>query len=135
MTPSFSVNSISAKQRKRFADTGVLTLTVHVSQAGKIVAVASDPSKRVRVTVATASHSFFATDGGTATLTLRLSKAARQKLAKQHRLSVVIAVSYSESSQVSMASLTLTKGKTKKATTRRASDTRRATVRRGAGER
>jgi hypothetical protein len=129
VSPSFSVNAISAAQRRRLASTGVLTLTVHVTQAGKIAAVASDLSKRVRLTVATASHSFFATDGGTAKLTLRLSKAARNKLAKQHRLSLTISVSYSESSEVYIASLTLTKARGKPA------GDRRSTVRHGTRER
>jgi hypothetical protein len=106
-----------------------------VTEAGRIVAVASDPGKRMRLVVASASHSFFATHGGTAKLTLHLSKAARTRLAKQHRLSLVITVTYSESSEVYIASLTLTKGHTKKATTRRAASSRRATVRRGARER
>jgi hypothetical protein len=126
--PSFSVNSITAKQRKHLASAGFMELTVHVSEAGKVAAVASAVIGGAQETVASASHSFYATDGGSAMLTIRLSKAARKALAKHHRLSIEIAVSYSESNQVSVASLTLTKGKakSKKATNRRAALRRRA---------
>jgi hypothetical protein len=126
--PSFSVNSISAKQRKHFANAGFMVLTVHVSQAGKLAAVASAVIKGARETVASANGSIFATHGGTAKLTLRLSKAARKLLAKNHRMVIEIAVSYSESNQASVATLTLTHGKakSKKATNRRATLRRRA---------
>jgi hypothetical protein len=133
--PTFRVNSISAKQRRQFAKTGKLTITVHVSQAGKISAVASAVIKGATETLSSASHSFFATSGGTAKLTLHLGNAARKVLARKHKLVVHLSVSYSESSQINLASLTLTKAKTKKATTRHKATTRRATVRRRARER
>jgi hypothetical protein len=134
--PTFRVNSISAKQRRQFAKTGKLTITVHVSQAGKISAVASAVIKGATETLSSASHSFFATGGGTAKLTLHLGKAARKVLARKHKLLVHVTVSYSESNQINIASLTLTKAKTKKATTRhKATTTRRATVGRRTGER
>jgi hypothetical protein len=140
-SPTFSVNSISAKQHKQFAKTGRLTITVHVSQAGRVSAAASAVIKGATEMLSTANHSFFATGGGTAKLSLHLSKAARKALASKHKLVVDIAVTYSESSQANIASLTLTDPKTKKATTRqkattrRAAITRRAAVRRGARER
>jgi hypothetical protein len=113
-SPTFAVNSISATQRKQFAQTGKLTLKVRVSEAGKISAVASAKIKGNIETVASASHSFFATSGGSATLTLHLSKTARNTLASKHKLVVDIAVSYSESSEINLATVTLTKAKSAK---------------------
>jgi hypothetical protein len=113
-TASLTVSSISAKQRRQFAKTGKLTLKVHVTQAGKVSSEASTLIGGSRAIVATANHSFFATNGGTAKLTLHLNKQARTRLASKHKLSVDITVSYSESSQVDMATLTLTKGKASK---------------------
>ena len=139
--PTFSVNSISAGQRKRFAKTGKLTITVHASQAGKISAVASARIKGATEILSSANHSFFATAGGTAKLTLHLGKAARKALASKHKLVVDITVSYSASGQVDIATLTLTHKKSTKATTRhkattrRTAATRRAAVRHGARER
>ena len=112
-TASFSVNNISAKQRKRFAKTGKLTITVHVSQAGKVSADGSALIGGERVQFSNASHSFFATKGGKAKLTLKLNKQARKALGKKHKLVVDISVSYSESSEVDVATLTLTNGKSK----------------------
>ena len=119
-TASFSVSKISAKQRKQFAKTGKLTLKVRVSQAGKISSMASTKIGGSRVIVATAKHSFFTTDGGTAKLTLHLNKQARKRLASKHKLSLDITVSYSESSQVEMAALKLTKGKASKGKSKKA---------------
>jgi hypothetical protein len=118
--PSFTVSSISAKQRKGFAKTGKLTLTVSATEAGKITAVASAKINGTQQTVASASASLFATTGGKVTLVLHLSKAAGKALNKKHKLVVNIAVSYSESNQVNIATVTLTKGKSAKKTTRRA---------------
>ena len=56
--PTFSVNSISAGQRKRFAKTGKLTITVHASQAGKISAVASARIKGATEILSSVNHSF-----------------------------------------------------------------------------
>jgi hypothetical protein len=139
--PTFRVNSLSASQRKRFAKTGNLTITVHASQAGKISAVASARIKGATEILSSASHSFRAAHGGTATLTLHLGRDARKALASNHKLVVQISVSYSQSGQVEIASVTLTQQKGKRATTRRKATTqwkaitRRATVRRGARER
>lgn len=129
-TASFSVNNISAKQRKHFAKTGKLTITVHVSQAGKVSADGSALIGGERVQFSNADHSFFATKGGKAKLTLKLNKRARRALGKKHKLVVDISVSYSESSEVDVATLTLTdhKSKSKKATILR------PVRRRGAGQ-
>lgn len=139
--PTFRVNSISASQRKRFAKTGNLKITVHASQPGKISAVASARIKGATEILSSASHSFRGAHGGTATLTLHLGKNARKALASKHKLVVKISVSYSQSGQVDIASVTLTQQKGKRATTLRKATTqwkaitRRATVRRGARER
>ena len=125
-TASFTVSKISDGQRKQFANTGKLTLKVHVTQAGKVSSVASAKIGGSQVTVATANHSFFATNGGTAKLTLKLNKQARKRLASKHKLSVDITVSYSESSQVQLATLSLTKGKASKGKSTKAARARRA---------
>jgi hypothetical protein len=139
--PTFRVNSISASQRKRFAKTGKLAITVHASQAGKISAVASARIKGATEILSSASHSFRGAHGGTATLTLHLGNDARKALESKHKLVVQIAVSYSQSGEVDIASVTLTQQKGKRAITRRnartqwKTTTRRAIVRRGARER
>lgn len=107
----FAVSSISSTQRRALAGTGRLTLTVHVSAAGKVVAVASTAVQGARGIAASTKHSFFATHGSETKLTLHLGKAARKALADKHRLVVRIAVSYSKSSQVKVATLALTKGR------------------------
>jgi hypothetical protein len=79
-----------------------------------------------------ANRSLTATAGGNVTVTLRLNNAARRALAKKHRLAVDITVSYSQSNEVDVASLTLTTalGKAKHAAkqvpTRRSGTPRRA---------
>jgi hypothetical protein len=142
--PTFTVNAISARQRKSFAKTGKLTITVHASQAGKLRAVASARIKGATEILSSASHSLSGARGGTAKLTLHLGKAARKALASKHKLTVNITVSYSESGQVEIATVNLTQKKRKKskrattrlrATTSWVATTRRATVRRGARER
>jgi hypothetical protein len=111
---TFSVKSISAKQRKQFAKTGKLKISVSVSQAGKVNADLSAKIGGALQSIDSVSHSFFNTGGGKASITVRLNKAARKALAKKHKLSLDLSVSYSESSSVNVASLTLTKGKSKK---------------------
>jgi hypothetical protein len=103
--PTFKVGSISAKQRKSFARTGVLSLKVSATGAGKLTARARAKLGKKTKTIASASKSVVA--GEKATLTLRLSKAARKALAKNRKLKVGITVSYSESTTVKAAKLTL----------------------------
>ena len=107
-TAPFAVSSISAAQRRRLAKTGRLTLTMHLSGPGKVAAVASTVSKGAAEIVA--KHSFSVGRASEVELTLRLSQAARKALADKRKLSVRIAVSYSRSSQVKIASLALTRG-------------------------
>jgi len=106
---SFRVSSISANQRKQFAKTGKVKITVSVTQAGKISVDVSALVGGAREIVDSVDHSFFNTTGGKATLTLHLNKAARARLSKKHKLSVDISVAYSESSNVNVATMTLTK--------------------------
>jgi hypothetical protein len=107
----FAVGSISAKQRRQLASSGRVTLTVHVSAAGKVMAVASTVVRGAPEVVASAEHSSSATGESQAKLTLDLNTAARKALANKHRLVVRIAVSYSKSNQVKIATLALTKGR------------------------
>ena len=103
--PTFKVASISAKQRKRFARTGVLSLKVSATGAGKLTARARAKIGKKTKTIASASKSVVANEK--ATLTLRLSKAARRALAKKRKLKLGLTVSYSESDTVKAAKLTL----------------------------
>ena len=91
-----------------------MKISVSVSQAGKVNADLSAKIGGALQSIDSVSHSFFNTGGGKASITVRLNKAARKALAKKHKLSVDLSVSYSESSSVNVASLTLTKGKSKK---------------------
>lgn len=128
-TPSFRVNSLSAKQRKHLAQTGAVTLTIHATQAGKISVVLSAAMKGGRMILDTVNRSLHATGGGQTKVTLHLGKAARRVLATKHRLVVDISVSYSQSNVVDVAKLTLTtkhKAKAKDVTKRSTSKPRPA---------
>lgn len=118
ITPTFTVNPISAKQRKSFARTGKLTVTVHLSAGGTVTAGAFRKQNSDLLRMSTASKTLSSATGGTAKLTLKLGAAARKALSKQHRLAVRIEVSFSESPIVNIASMTLTKAKPKKKTTK-----------------
>jgi hypothetical protein len=116
--PTFRVNSISAKQRKGFASTGKLTLTVHASAGGKLTARAYGKLAGGLLRMSSATATLRSVNGGKATLKLKLNAAARKALDKQHKLAVRIEVSYSQSGEVNVAALTLTKKKAKHAARR-----------------
>lgn len=114
ITPKFTVKAISAKQRKAFAKTGKVTLTVRVDAGGTVTAGAFRKRNSALLRMSTASKTLSSPNGGTAKLTLKLNAAGRKALAKQHKLAVRIEVSFSESPVLNIASMTLTKPKPKK---------------------
>lgn len=103
--PSLKVAEISARAQRELAAKGKITLSVKVSQAGTIAASATVVLKRHRTTVARASRR--ASRAGTVALTLRLSRAARQQLARTHELAITFAVSFSGVPRPATARLTL----------------------------
>ncbi len=90
---SFRVAHVTAAQRARLAKTGVLTLSVRVSRAGRVSALMQTTLGRRVSDVARSART--AHGSGTVRLTLRLSHAARVQLARTGRLRLVLAVSYS----------------------------------------
>jgi len=108
ITPQFSVNAISTKQRHAFAKNGKVTITVHTNAPGKITANAYGKLASGLVRMSSASHSLSGAKGGTAKLTLRLNRAGRKALASKHKLPVRIEVSFSQSGEVDVATMTLT---------------------------
>ena len=108
ISPRFSVNAISTKQRKAFAKNGKVTITVHTNAPGKITANAYGKLASGLVRMSSASHSLSGARGGTARLTLTLNSAGRKALAKNHKLPVRIEVTFSQSGEVNVATMTLT---------------------------
>ena len=111
--PSFTVGVISATQRAKSAKSSKLTLSVSATAAGKISAhvFAKLHGQLQRV----GSASVTLGNAGKRTLTLHLSGAARKALAKHGKLALRVEVSYSASGTVKVATLTLSKGRAKKA--------------------
>jgi hypothetical protein len=107
--PSFSVGSLSKKQRNQWAKTGKAQLKVSTTAAGKVTARVFAKIRGNTTQVASASHTFSGAQGGTAKLKLKLVKAARQALSKKHKLGMTIEVTYSQSTETDMATLTLKK--------------------------
>jgi hypothetical protein len=103
--PRFSLGRVTAAQRARLARTGQLALEVRIGAAGRVSAFAQAQIGRRLLVVARAARR--ARRGGTVTLTLRLSHAARAQLAHGHRVRLVIAVSYSRASVVKRLTLAL----------------------------
>jgi hypothetical protein len=102
---AFAVQAISAKARARLARTGRVTLLVRVSEAGRVSAQAlAQFGKRTR---SVGSVSKRATKAGTVRLRLKLSKAARERLADAGRLRLTLRVSYSEVAKRATARMTL----------------------------
>jgi len=114
ITPAFTVNSISAKQRANFAKTGKLTLTVRANAGGRIGATASAKLKSGLTQMSSATKTLFSPTGGKVTLKLSLNRAGRTALATSHKLKVTVEVSYSQSSVNNVATMTLTSKKAKR---------------------
>lgn len=107
--PSFSVGSLSKKQRKQWAKSGKVQLKVSATAAGTVAARVFAKIRGNKTQVASASHTFSGASGGTTKLKLKLVKAARNALGKKHKLGLTIEVTYSQSTETDMATLTLKK--------------------------
>jgi hypothetical protein len=104
-TPRLTMTAPSARQRTRWAKTGRLTLTVRATHAGVVRARVSGRVRARAGTVAAASKRL--ARGGSARLTLRLSRTARTQLARRGKLRVTIAVTHSEVADPRRVTLTL----------------------------
>jgi hypothetical protein len=82
---------------------------VHTNAPGKITANAYGKLASGLVRMSSASHSLSGARGGTARLTFTLNSAGRKALAKNHKLPVRIEVTFSQSGEVNVATMTLTK--------------------------
>lgn len=101
----FTIEPVTSAQVTRFARSGRLRLSVRVSDAGTISAVARGKfGKRTQVVARTTKR---VNEGGTAAMTIALSRAARRQLARQHALRVTISVSFSDGGTAQRASLLL----------------------------
>lgn len=103
--PVFSVAGIGARQRAAWAKRGRTTLTVRVSEAGRVRALVRARIGKRSVRVASASKT--ARAGGNVRLTLRLSGRARAHLRRQGALRLGVAVIWSRVRGAQRASLTL----------------------------
>lgn len=90
---TLSLRKVSAAARRKFAETGQLTLRVADSEAGTLSAKATAKVGGKKTTVGSASHRL--ASRGTAALRIRLSKAARRQLAADGKLTVEVVVSAS----------------------------------------
>ncbi len=103
--PTFAVTSISQAQRRRIARTGELTLTVRVSDAGRVVAtVRGRVGTRTR-TVASATRT--ALGGSVVKVPLRLSRGARAQLRRRGALRLDVRVRYSAARGVQRTQVTV----------------------------
>lgn len=91
-----SVLPVGAAARKTWARTGRLSLRLRLSDAGRVRAVVRGKLGRARRGVTVASASRRVTEGGAATLTLRLSRRARSELRRRGALRVTVRVTWSE---------------------------------------
>jgi len=102
---AFSVEPLTAEQRRVLAHRGRAKLTVRVSQPGEItVRLRARVSGRVR-TIQETRRSL--NDGSSIHVRLRLSKAARRRLAATGRLRLTILTSYSQATFPQIIRLTL----------------------------
>jgi hypothetical protein len=136
--PGFSVEKVSAIQRRRLAETGRLTLVVRTDTPG--VVTVSGTVTGLPGAVATLRKTLGL--AGTARLTVVLSKKARARLAARGRLSVGLVVAHSKVALSRSIALRLThtkpeKAKAKKKATAKKSEQARAvaSARAGAVER
>jgi hypothetical protein len=103
--PSFTVAKITRAERATVARTGRLTLTVTATAPGTIV-VDALATMRGRTWGKTHASATLAR-AGTATLTVRLSKAERTAFARYKKLALRLEVSYSASGTLKIAELAL----------------------------
>jgi hypothetical protein len=102
---TIAIRKISKSEQRRFARMGRVMLTVSVSAAGRISARARARLAGHFTTVA--SRSVRVRGGGTVRLTLKLSRAARRQLARHHRVTLRISVTYSRVRGSKQATVTL----------------------------
>jgi hypothetical protein len=110
--PAFKVRALSASGRATLARTGSAKLSVTVSEGGAIVATARGSIGRRTAVLGIAKGS--PTRRGAATLTLRLTKAARAQLAARGRLAMKLSVTYSKAAGTQTQALVLTRAKATK---------------------
>ncbi|HST54342.1 MAG TPA: hypothetical protein VLJ42_00405 [Solirubrobacteraceae bacterium] len=101
----FSFTKLTAAQRAALAAGRTVTLKASASIAGRISASAR--AKLGKRTAIVASGAAGAVAGRRIELVLRLSKAARTRLARQHKLTVKLSVSFDHASGVKSQSFTL----------------------------
>ncbi|HXF30680.1 MAG TPA: hypothetical protein VN522_04090 [Solirubrobacterales bacterium] len=102
---SFSVAKISLKALADFARTGKLTVHVKTADEGTVTATATAYLGSGKVNVAQARKTV--PNASSASLVLRLSTAARRRLAQRGRLKVILTVGFSKAPRSSTRSLTL----------------------------
>jgi hypothetical protein len=110
--PTLSLGAVSASQRRRFATTGRLVLTVRTNASGTITARAVGSVGGRSVTVASVRKSV--AGAGRVSVSLVLSKRARVQLAARGRLAVAVTVGHSKVALPRSVTLRLTHTKTKK---------------------
>jgi hypothetical protein len=104
--PVMTVKPVSAKQRAAWAKSGRVTMSVRVSEAGRVSVVATGKVAGTTSVVAKGARS--AASGGAVSVALRLSESARRQLRKSGRLPVTIAATFSKARGTQRAALTLT---------------------------
>ncbi|WCB96735.1 hypothetical protein DSM104299_05501 [Baekduia alba] len=103
--PTFKVSAISAAARRGFARTGQLTLKVKVSGSAVLTATGRGQIGKQRVTIASgATHRLSA---GSATLTVKLTSAAKRALVRSGRLTIRLTVACSDTTREVHATLVL----------------------------
>jgi hypothetical protein len=112
VTPTMSLRSVSAAQRRRLAATGKITLTVAANTAGTIGATVTTVLAGRVTTVATARQRL--AGAGTVRPALTLSKTARARLAARGALTVKVVVSHSKVALSRSVTLRLTKARSSK---------------------
>lgn len=123
---AFTVQRVSAAQRKALARTGRVSLTVAANAAGTVTVRATAPVGGRSVAVAAGRGSL--SGPGKVTVPVRLSKKARAQLADRGRLTVKVAVHHSRVALDRSVTLRLVSTKAKVSATR-ASDRRKAGAR------
>jgi hypothetical protein len=101
----YTVAKITAKQKQAFAKTGKLTLKVKVNQAGRVSATATAKIGKRTQRIAGSNRSV--ARAGTATLTLRLTAAAKKQLRKKGKLTTRLAISFTEADATKSLKLVL----------------------------
>ena len=95
--PPISLGAITSAARARFARTGVLAIHVRVNKAGTVAIAGSARLGGHVHTVVRASRK--TSKAATVTLTLRLSRAARSRLAHGASLRIVLVVRFGSASR------------------------------------